>query len=141
MANGTVKGIGNILNGNIEEITNAIKAVVTKEKIIILTEEGKIYEYVGGNITEKTIPEKVIDISAKENTVILQTEEENIYISGTKVAVHGENAFGMGAGNFNTYIIENTGAVYANGSNEYGSIGNSTRTSETEHTKVRRQRV
>lgn len=83
-----------------------------------------------------------------------QTSSEKIYVSGinsqgelgtqntnavtdpVQTSLFGENAFGMGAGYNNTYIIENTGNVYAAGENTYGSIGNGTRTSMQEHTLV-----
>ncbi len=65
-----------------------------------------------------------------------QTVSENTYINGNKVTVYGDNTFGIGAGKNNTYIIQNTGSVYAAGDNTYGSIGNGTRDGSTDHTIV-----
>ena len=47
---------------------------------------------------------------------------------------YGNNIFGIGTGYNNTYVIENTGSVYASGLNEYGAIGNGTRNNKTEYT-------
>lgn len=87
---------------------------------------------------------------------MLQTVDEETYVLGAntngelgtgtntivtvlqKVNTHGENTFGISAGINNTYIIENTGNVYASGNNTYGQLGNGTRNSELEHTLVRR---
>ena len=153
-AKGTVLGYGNILDGQINGIENAIKAQVTEDKIIILTVTNEVYEYQNGSLSKVNVPEPVIDISAKNRTVMYQTVDEKTYVSGENtygqlgvgdtqnrlspvlVNKHGENTFGLGAGYNNTYIIENTGSVYASGYNEYGSIGNSTRNDEVEHTLV-----
>lgn len=83
-----------------------------------------------------------------------QTENEKTYITGlntygelgsgnvnpittpTLVTIKGEGTYGIGAGYYNTYLIKNTGNVYASGLNEYGSIGNGTRKNNTEYTLV-----
>jgi len=83
-----------------------------------------------------------------------QTENEKTYVTGantfgelgqgntsnvntpTLVTSNGEGTYGIGAGYYNTYIIENSGNVYAAGLNEYGSIGNGTRDDHTEYTLV-----
>lgn len=119
-----------------------------------MTSDLKVYEYKAGSLNQIQITPNVIDISANGTSVIYQTADEEAYVSGantngelgigntTSVTVpqktnnHGENTFGIGAGINNTYIIENTGSVYASGNNTYGSIGNGTRISETEHTLV-----
>lgn len=102
-----------------------------KDKLIILTTEYEVYEYKAGTLSQIQIPEKVIDISGNYTSVVYQTENEKTYVSGmnafgelgtgdtnpvgTPVLVtnHGENTYGIGAGYNNTYIIENTGNVYA----------------------------
>ncbi len=152
-AKGTVLGMGSILNGTVPRIENAIKAEVTKNSIIILTSEGKVYEYKNSQLSQINISD-VIDISAKNGSVMYQTVDEKTYVSGentygelgvnnktvvsepTLVNVHGEDTFAIGAGYANTYIIENTGSVYGAGNNEYGSLGNGTRNESTEHTLV-----
>ncbi len=152
-AKGTVLGMGTILNTTIPNIENAIKAEVTNNSIIILTSESKVYEYKNGKVSEISISD-VIDISAKSGNVMYQTVDEKTYVSGentygelgvnSKTAVntpkevnnHGEDTFGIGAGYTNTYIIENVGSVYASGNNEYGSLGNGTRTESLEHILV-----
>lgn len=151
---GKVIGYGNIINGEIPGITNAIKVAVTNDSIIILTSDLKVYEYKAGALNQIQITPKVIDISANGTSVMLQTVDEETYVLGAntngelgtgtntivtvpqKVNIHGENTFGISAGINNTYIIENTGNVYASGNNTYGQLGNGTRTDELEHTLV-----
>lgn len=153
-AKGEVFGYGNILNGTISGIGNAIKVQVTDNSIIILTVDNKVYEYKVGSLTQISIAEKVIDISANHGNVMYQTSDEKTYVSGDNiygalgvgdtnpvispvlVNKHGMDTFGIGAGIHNTYIIENTGNVYASGNNQYGSIGNGTRNNEVEHILV-----
>ena len=153
-AKGTVFGDGSILNTTIAGLENAIKAQVTSDSIIILTADNKVFEYKNGNLVQIQVPDKVIDISATNNTVMYQTANEKTYVSGENtygelgtgttnnvttpvvVNLHGENTFGIGVGYKNTYIIENNGNVYAAGNNEFGSIGNGTRTSTQEHVLV-----
>ena len=112
-------------------MNNAVKVQVLKDKLVILTTEYEVYEYKAGTPSQIQIPEKVIDISGNYTSVMYQTENEKTYVSGmnafgelgtgdtnpvgTPVLVtnHGENTYGIGAGYNNTYIIENTGNVYA----------------------------
>lgn len=114
----------------------------------------KVYEYQNGTLSNILINEPVIDISANNTSVMYQTIDEKIYVTGentfgelgvgntslvntpVQVTKHSDNVFGMGSGYYNTYIIENTGNVYATGNNEYGSLGNGTRISEVEHILV-----
>ena len=128
---GTVIGAGDILEGELDGIDNAVKVQVLQDKIIILTTEYKAYEYQKGKLTEVHIPEKVIDISAKNTSVMYQTEREKTYVSGentygelgvgntnavttpTLIANNEKGTYGIGVGYNNTYIIENTGNVYA----------------------------
>lgn len=133
---GKVVGFGDLLNGEIEGIDNAVKSIVLNDKIVILTTEGKVLEYAGENVIETQITSKVIDIEGKENSIMYQTVDEEVYENGTKVTNYGENAFGIGTGNNNTYIIENTGNVYASGENNYGSLGNGTRDDSEDYTIV-----
>lgn len=153
-AKGTVIGIGNILNGKIEGIENAIKVQVTDNSIVILTNTEMVYEYKNGTTTKIEVPETVIDISAKGLNAMYQTASEKTYVSGLNtngelgvgntagitipelVQEHNSNTFGIGVGYANTYIIENTGNVYAAGNNEYGSIGNGTRNATQIHTLI-----
>lgn len=153
-AKGTVYGYGNILNGTIEGIENAIEVQVTKDRIVILTSENEVYSYQNGNLTKIEVPGKVIDISGTNTSVMYQTVDEKTYVTGentygelgvgtqdsvetpTLINVHGENTYTIGAGYTNTYLIENTGNIYASGNNEYGSLGNGTRESTKEHTLV-----
>lgn len=101
-------------------MTNAVKAVVMQDKLMILSKDGKLYEYKLGNLTEIQVAGKVIDIEGKEDKFIYQTVNEKTYtLDGTELR---GNTFGFGIGYNNTYIIENTGNVYANGDNQYGSL-------------------
>jgi len=97
---------------------------------IILTTDYKVYEYAkettGNALAEVQMPEQIIDISGNNTSVMLQTENEKVYVYGkntngelglgnkdntmlpTQVIGH-ENIYGIGAGQNNTYIIENTG--------------------------------
>ncbi len=152
-AKGTVLGMGHILSGTVPNIGNAIKAEITKDSIIILTSDCKVYEYKNSQVTEINI-RNVIDISAKNGNVMYQTIDEEIYVSGeniygelgvdskvnvedpVKTSAHGNNAFGIGVGYTNTYIIENTGNVYGAGNNQYGSLGNGTREERIIHTLI-----
>lgn len=153
-AKGTIVGYGSILTGEAKGMQNAVKVQVAKDKLIILDVEGKCYEYQNGNVTQIALPEKVVDIRANGETVMYQTADEKTYVVGenkngelgtgdkiarttpTLVNKNGENTYGIGVGSNNTYIIQNTGNVYAAGANTYGSIGNGTRTEELEHTLV-----
>ena len=93
---GKVIGFGDLLNGEIEGIDNAVKSIVLNHKIVILTTEGKVLEYAGENVIETQITSKVIDIEGKENSIMYQTVDEEVYENGTKVTNYGENAFGIG---------------------------------------------
>lgn len=127
---GKVLGFGNILNGEVPGISNAIKTQVTNDSIIILTSDFNVYEYKAGTLTQIQITPKVIDISSNGNNIMLQTVDEEVYLLGqntngelgigntnliltpTKPNIHGENVFGISSGINNTYIIETTGNVY-----------------------------
>ena len=153
-AKGTVVGMGSLLNGTVPQMNNAIKAEVTKDAIIILTSDMEVFEYKNDQLTQINIDTKVIDISAKNGDIMYQTVNEETYVSGqnsygelgvdnkntvanpVKVKVHGTDTYGIGVGYTNTYIIENTGNVYAAGNNEYGSLGNGTRKETKEHILV-----
>ena len=135
-ANDKVYGYGNILNGELPDIEDAVKVACTDSSIIILRANGEVYEYTNGTLNKVNLPEVVVDFKATKNTVMYQTVDENTYIGTAKNAVHGENAFGIGVGETNTYIIQNTGEVYAAGTNTYGSIGNGTRNDSTDYTLV-----
>lgn len=151
---GTITGYGHILNGELEGINNAIKTVVTKDKIVILTTNGESYDYKAGALTKIDIPAFIVDIAASRNTVMYQTSDEEIFSLGantygelglgnteqkdtpTLVNLNDAKAFTMTAGYNNTYIIETRGMVYASGNNEYGAIGNGTRKSTNQYTLV-----
>ncbi|MCI8397651.1 MAG: hypothetical protein HFJ52_08670 [Clostridia bacterium] len=135
-SNGKVFGYGDILNGEMPNIETAVKSVCTQNSIIVLTSNGEVHEYTNNTLTQINIPKVIIDLKATENIVIYQTVDEETYIGTQKVITYGENTFGVGVGTTNTYIIENTGEVYAAGTNTYGSIGNGTRDDSTEHTLV-----
>lgn len=153
-AKGTVIGKGSILEGEIPNLSNAIRVEVTENSIIILCSDGKVHEYKAGVLTQIPINEHVIEISASKVAVMYQTVSEKTYVSGQNingelgtgnkdsivapvlVQANGENTYGIGAGYNNTYIIENTGNVYASGANQYGSIGNGRRQEELTHTLV-----
>ena len=75
---GTITGYGHILNGELEGINNAIKTVVTKDKIVILTTNGESYDYKAGALTKIDIPAFILDIAASRNTVMYQTSDEEI---------------------------------------------------------------
>lgn len=83
----------------------------------------------------QTSSEKIY-VSGLNSQGELGTQNTNAVATPIQTSVFGKNAFGMGAGYNNTYIIENTGNVYASGENTYGSIGNGTRTAIQEHTLV-----
>ena len=131
---GRIIGFGNILNGEISELNNVVKVAVLNDKIIILTSEGKMLEYTNNQLTDIQINEYVIDIEANGMTAFYQTSDEKIHNMSTNQI--RENAFGMGIGKNNTYVIENTGRVYANGDNEYGSLGNGTRNDQSDYILV-----
>lgn len=151
-AKGTVIGYGSILTGELKGIDNAVKTQIIKDKIIILTTDYKVYEYTNGALEEIQMPEQVIDISGNNTSVMLQTEDEKVYVYGENingqlglghtnsvqnpVQIEKTNIYGIGVGQNNTYIIENSGNVYAAGYNKYGSIGNGTRVDTNEYTLV-----
>lgn len=59
-------------------------------------------------------------VSGENSNGELGTGDKNLVNTPVLVGKHGENTYGIGAGCNNTYIIENTGNVYASGNNEYG---------------------
>ena len=152
-AKGTVIGEGSLLDGEIEGITNAIKSQVTNDSIIILTSDLTVYEYSAGTLTQIDLTD-VIDISANEDSVMMQTSDEKVYVMGDNIngelgvgtntlvstpvqaIAHGTDIYGIGAGYNNTYTIRTNGSVYSAGDNTYGQIGNGTRTDYNEHTLV-----
>ena len=139
-AKGAIIGYGDILNGELEEITNAIKTAVTKDKIVILTANGESYDYKAGVLTKIDMPSFIVDIVASKDTVMYQTKEEKIFSLGantygelglgntdrkdtpTLINLNDAKAFTMAAVYNNSYIIETRGLVYASGNNEYGSL-------------------
>ena len=205
-SSGKVYGMGDILNGYLSGIENAVKVEVGSGYLLILTTDGEIYKYDGtlnkiqvtidqtsnessnenatnevnetsnntnettnetneiSNDTNETTNEenvsgetneiKVIDIKVKGNVNMYQTSNEKVYTFGDdtygqlgdnqtikttipkQVNLHGDNTYTIGAGYNNSYIIENTGLIYASGDNEYGELGNSSRTQSKEHTLV-----
>ncbi len=153
-ANGKVYGMGSILNGYLEGLDNAVQVKVGKGYLLILTTDNTIYKYNGSTLTQVEGVTDAIDISVKNNVNMYQSIDEKTYTWGEntygqlgdnktqnaelpkQVLEHGENTYSIGAGYNNTYIIENTGSVYASGNNEYGSIGNSTRNNTKVHTLV-----
>ena len=100
------------------------------------------------------LQKNVVDIDIKDNENMYQTVDGELYTWGintkgqlglgnetnvdfpTKVDVHGDNIFRIGAGYSNTYIISNTGSVYAAGKNNYGQIGNGTNDASNIYTLV-----
>ncbi|MBO5478752.1 MAG: cadherin-like beta sandwich domain-containing protein [Clostridia bacterium] len=152
-AKGRAYGYGNRINGTIEGVHNVIKAEVGKDAIYLLTSSEEVYQYKEG-VLEKVALEGVIDISAKEDSILLQTFDEKTYVMGDntygqlgtndKIAVSNPiltansigSTYGVSTGYRNTYIIQNTGNVYAVGYNEYGSLGNGTRKESLEYTLV-----
>ena len=152
-SDGKVVGIGNILDGELDDIENAIKAVVSGDEIYILTSDNYVYVYSDGNLDIMDVSE-VIDISAVNGGVMYQTTDEKFYVSGDNtygklgtynqvpvssprhVNIEGEDTFTVGAGYNNTYVINTNGEVYAAGYNEYGSIGNGTREDSTSYVLV-----
>ena len=150
---GKVYGLGSILSGELEGIDNAIKVEVGEGYILILTKDGEIYEY-DGNLSQVIGASNAINISAQGQTRMYQNIAGEVFVWGTntegqlgtndiadkttptKVAEYGKNAFGIGAGYDNTYIIANDGFVYASGKNNYGQLGNSTQEPSLVHTLV-----
>ncbi|MDE5831041.1 MAG: hypothetical protein K2H53_05405 [Clostridia bacterium] len=80
---GNVFGDGTILNGTLNGINNAVKVEVTENSLIILTSDGKVHEYKNGSLTDIQITPRVIDISANATSVMYQTVDEEVYVSGT----------------------------------------------------------
>ncbi len=152
-AKGNVLGKGSILNTQLDGIDNAVKTQVTSDSIVILTSDGKVYEYKAGVLSLINV-NNVIDISANQGNVMYQTIDENTYVSGTnangelgtgitsavvvpvQTIKHSSDTFGIGVGYKNTYIINNSGNLYSAGSNVYGSLGNGTRNASEEHLLV-----
>lgn len=52
-------------------------------------------------------------VSGENSNGELGTGDKNLVNTPVLVGKHGENTYGIGAGCNNTYIIENTGNVYA----------------------------
>lgn len=63
----------------------AVKAVVAIDRIIVLTVRNTVYEYKDGGLTQITLPEMVVDISANNGNVIYQTVSEKTYVSGSNI--------------------------------------------------------
>ncbi len=153
-SNGKVYGMGNILDGYLSGINNAVKAEVGNGYILILTNDNKIYKFKENTLTQIDNVENAIDISVMNNVNMYQSIDEETYTWGentygqlgnglnnnleipTLVKEHGTNTYTIGAGYNNTYIIENTGSVYASGYNEYGALGNSLRKDSNTHMLV-----
>ena len=151
---GSVYGMGPFLNGKLEGATNVIKVETNGSHIILLKDDGTIWEYKNGVLSQIPGVNNAVDISAQRYTMSYQDRDEKTYCWGsnedgklgtndledkivpTQVAEYGTNTFRTGAGFDNTYIIRNDGFVYAAGKNNYGQLGNSTQTSSIVHTLV-----
>jgi len=153
-ADGKIYGYGEQLNGYLTQVSNVYQVEVCKGYLLILDKQGNLYKYSNGNTSLVQSTNNIIDISAIQNTNMLQTLEEKVYVWGNnsygqlgvnslenqviplEPAENNNNIFGIGAGYNNTYLIDNTGSIYAAGNNEYGSLGNSSRINSIVHTLV-----
>lgn len=151
---GNVYGMGEFLNGKLEGISNVIKVAVGSSHIVLLKDDGTIWEYKNGILTQIPNINNAIDISAQNYTSTYQDTNEKTYTWGTnvdgqlgtddtvdkivptEVTKYGTSTFRVGAGYDNTYIIRNDGFVYASGKNNYGQLGNSTQNQSLVHTLV-----
>ena len=70
---GTILGEGDILNGEMQGMQDAIKAEVLQDRILILKSDGTVCEYVNGMLQNKVLKERVIDISGNMTNVLYQT--------------------------------------------------------------------
>lgn len=152
-ANGTVYGMGKILNGYIPNISDAVKAEVGDGYILILRTDGSIYRYQYGVLTKVSNVSNAIDISVQNKVNMYQSVDEKVYTWGTNTfgqlgtgsntstslptepIENSTNVFRIGSGYNNTYIISNTGFVYASGTNTFGELGNGTNENEESTTK------
>ena len=152
-ANGTVYGMGKILNGYIENISDAVKVDVGDNYILILRADGSIYKYQYGILTKAQNVSNAIDISVQNKVNMYQSVDEKAYTWGAnnygqlgtgsmtatstpvKPSENSDNVFRVGSGYNNTYIVQNNGYVYSAGTNMYGELGNGTSENEESTTK------
>ncbi|MBQ2938059.1 MAG: cadherin-like beta sandwich domain-containing protein [Clostridia bacterium] len=152
-ANGTVYGMGSMLNGYIPNISDAVKVDIGENYILILREDGSIYKYQYGVLTKVSNVSNAVDISVQNKVNAYQSVDEKAYTWGVntngqlginsttsvstpvQVSENGTNVFRVGSGYNNTYTILNTGFVYAAGNNTYGELGNGTSENEESTTK------
>ncbi len=152
-AEGKIFGYGEILNGYLDIISDVHQVQIGNGYLIILTKQGSVYKYENG-ILNLISENNIIEISTIENTNMYQTKDENVYVWGNndfgqlglnsinsqltpiQPQEYSNNVFAVGSGYNNSYIIENNGNVYGSGKNEYGALGNSTRTDSLVHTLV-----
>ena len=151
---GEIYGLGKLFNGKLEGIENAFKAKVGKDYILVLKKDNTVEKYSQSGIELMCFRQDVIDIDVKDNVNMYQTIEGKVYTWGEnskgqlgqgnteglifpkEVEIHGDNIFGIGAGYANTYVIANTGSVYASGENNYGQLGNGTNEDSNIYTLV-----
>ena len=152
-ADGTVYGIGSLLNGEMTGMKNAVKTEVANGTIYVLTNDYEVYKYKDGALEKISIDKKIIDISAKGDSIMYQTSDELTYVSGDnsygKLGTANSDeittpeqinknleTYSIATGNNNTYVIDVKGSVYASGNNEYGNLGNGTRDNSNVHVLV-----
>jgi hypothetical protein len=70
---GTILGEGDILNGEMQGMQDAVKAEVLQDRILILKSDGTVCEYVNGMLQNKVLKERVIDISGNMTNALYQT--------------------------------------------------------------------
>lgn len=143
-SSGKVYGFGEYLNGYLDGIENAVKTEIGNGYMLILTTEGKLYQYDKTGLKQISTNSNVIDISVQNTQNMYQTKDEKVYVWGNSIATiptlltnaNTSNVFGIGAGYNNTYIISNEGYIYASGVNNLGQLGNTTQNDETDYVLV-----
>ncbi len=122
---GEVYGYGNILNGKLEGIQNAVKAQIGNGQILIITVTGEIYKYNGTGL-EKINITNIIDINTEGSKVIAQTADEKAYTweieTNAPVLENISNVYRIATGTNNSYAVLTNGSVYAKGINNYGQL-------------------
>jgi len=150
---GEVQGFGNILNGKIAHLENAVKVQVGNGYLLILNTNGEVFKYENNSLTKVENIQNAIDISVKENVNMYQSKDESAYIWGAndygQIGINGtskevtspvipinnsKNVFSIAAGKKNTYITQTTGLIYSAGDNSYGQLGNGTKEDKTSDT-------
>ncbi len=146
LPSGEVYGFGSILNGLLPDFDTAVKVEVGTDYLLILNANGDVYKYQNGTLTKQTGISNIIDISVKDNVNMCQNASEVVYVWGAnsdgqlgtgdtnnvnvptyQIIKENDNAYSIGAGPRNTYIIDTQGHVHASGANDYGQIGNGTK--------------